>query len=180
MEKVDSVDKVGDAVDDRDEVRCTGLRATGGGAFFDVELVVEVDRRRSEIGGCLKVMEVAAEASCNEARERFLASAETADPVGSKGGGIFWVPLVELPFDFRVLGGGGGTDELTRPRGVGIRGTVTQSGSLVGVYGFDGRLGFGIRPFCGGLTLDRAGCPLSNHHFLLSELAGGSPASIES
>jgi hypothetical protein len=179
VEKVDTVDKVGDAVGDRDEVKCTGLRATGGGAFFDVELVVEVERRRSEVGGGLNVVEVAAELSCKEAWERFLASAET-DPVGLKGGGSLRVPLVELPFEFRGFGGGGGTDELTCPRGVGIRGTVTQSGSSVGVYGFDGRLGFGIMPFCGGLISDRAGCPLSSHHFLLSELAGGSPASIES
>ncbi len=33
------------------EVRCTGLRTTGGGAFLDVELAVEVERRRSVAGG---------------------------------------------------------------------------------------------------------------------------------
>lgn len=180
MERVDTVDRVGDAVDDRDEVRCTGLRATGGGAFFDVELIVEVDKLRSEVSGCLNVVMAAAEVSCNEAWERFLVSVEAADFAVLKEGSSLRVPLVELPFEFRGFGGGGGTDEVTCPRGVGIRGTVTQSGSSVGVYGFDGRLGFGIRPFCGGLISERAGCPLSSHHFLLSELAGGSPASIES
>jgi hypothetical protein len=45
------LDNVGDEVEDGDEVRCTGLRATGGGAFFDEELVVvEVERRRLEGG----------------------------------------------------------------------------------------------------------------------------------
>ena len=54
--------------------------------------------------------------------------------------------------------GGGGAKDLTAdgPRG-GIRGTVTQSGSSVRVYGFEGRFGFGIRPFCGGLRFDLAG-----------------------
>ncbi len=65
-ENVDTVDKVGDAVDDRDEVRCNGLRAIGGGAFFDVELVVEVDRRRSEVGGGSKVVLIADELSFKE------------------------------------------------------------------------------------------------------------------
>jgi hypothetical protein len=38
----------------------------------------------------------------------------------------------------------------------------------------------GIEPSVGGLTKDLAGIPLSSHHFLLSELAGGSPGSIAS
>ena len=75
----------------------------------------------------------------------------------------------------RGLGGGGATDLFWD-----IRGTVTQSGSSVGVYGFDGRFGFGTKPFCGGFMEDRAGWPLSNHHFLLSELAGGKPGSMGS
>ncbi len=57
---------------------------------------------------------------------------------------------------------------------------MTQSGSSVGVYGFDGRFGFGTRPFSGGLREDRAGWLLSSHHFLLSELAGGRPGSMGS
>jgi len=63
---------------------------------------------------------------------------------------------------------------------VGKRGTVTQSGSSLYVYGFDGRLGFGRAPFCGGSRPDIAYLPLSSHHFLLSELAGGRPGSIGS
>lgn len=46
--------------------------------------------------------------------------------------------------------------------------------------GFDGLFGFGVAPSCMGLMSDRAGLPLSSHHFLLSELAGGKPGSIES
>ena len=42
-------DRVGAAVIAGD-VRRTGLRATGGGTFFDVELVVDVERRWSAIG----------------------------------------------------------------------------------------------------------------------------------
>jgi hypothetical protein len=176
VEKAEADDNVGDEVDDREELRCTGLRATGGGVFFDVELVVEVDRRRSVAGGGIEVVE----AFFKEVWARFLDKAETAVPVGFKGGGILRVPLVEFEFEFRGFGGGGAIDLVDCCRDAVIRGTVTQSGSSVGVYGFEGRLGFGITPCCGGLRAERAGCPLSNHHFLLSELAGGSPASIES
>lgn len=79
----------------------------------------------------------------------------------------------------RGLTGGGSKVVLTLLRGS-IRGTVTQSGSSVGVYGFEGRLGFGTNPLCGGLTADLAGLLLSSHHFLWSELAGGRPGSIGS
>jgi hypothetical protein len=178
VEKVGAADNVGDEVDDREEVRCIGLRATGGGAFFDVELVVEVDSLRSEVDGGSEAVEV----FFKEVWERFFDKIETVDPDGLKGGGRVRVPLVEFEFEFefRGFGGGGATDLAAGCRGPVIRGTVTQSGSSVGMYGFDGRLGFGIRPCCGGLRADRAGCPLSSHHFLLSELAGGKPASIES
>ena len=43
---MEEVDKVGEDVSDGDDARCTGFLATGGG-FLDVELVVEVERRRS-------------------------------------------------------------------------------------------------------------------------------------
>lgn len=58
--------------------------------------------------------------------------------------------------------------------------TLTQSGSLVGVNGLLGRPGFGTCRAVGGATVERAGMPLSSHHFLLSELAGGRPGSTES
>lgn len=48
-----TVDSVGEEVVDGEEVRCTGLRPTGGGAFLDVELVVELESRRP--GGCCGV-----------------------------------------------------------------------------------------------------------------------------
>jgi hypothetical protein len=58
--------------------------------------------------------------------------------------------------------------------------TVIQPGSSVAAQGFEGRAGLGIAPFSGGVILERAGCPFSSHHFLLSELAGGRPGSMES
>jgi len=64
------------------------------------------------------------------------------------------------------------------------RGMLTQSGSSVGLNGFDGRLGFSIveKPLAGlgGATTDRAILPLSSHHFWRSELAGGRPGSMAS
>ena len=48
----DTVERVGLDLEDDGEVRCFGLRPTGGGTFFDVELVVDVDRRRSATAGC--------------------------------------------------------------------------------------------------------------------------------
>lgn len=58
--------------------------------------------------------------------------------------------------------------------------TLTQSGSLVGVKGLLGRPGLGTWREVGGAAVDRAGMPLSSHHFLLSELAGGKPGSMGS
>ena len=64
-------------------------------------------------------------------------------------------------------------------------GTLTQSGSSVGIWGFVGR--FGFRMVCdagfsgfGGLMDDLAILPLSSHHFWRSELAGGRPGSMAS
>ena len=48
----DTAERVGLDVEDGEEVRCLGLRATGGGAFFDMELVDDVDKRRSITAGC--------------------------------------------------------------------------------------------------------------------------------
>jgi len=58
--------------------------------------------------------------------------------------------------------------------------TLTQSGSELGVKGFEGLPEFRVYPFPGGLAVDRAGIPPSSHHFLFSELAGGRPGSTES
>jgi len=43
-----TAESIGDEVLDGDEVRWTGLRPIGGGIFFDVELVVELESRRSD------------------------------------------------------------------------------------------------------------------------------------
>ncbi len=85
-------------------------------------------------------------------------------------------------FELGIRGlGGGGTIHLVDCRRVAvIRGTVTQSDSSVEVYGLEGRLGFRITPCCRGLGADRAGCPFSNNHFLLSKLAAGRSASMDS
>jgi len=61
-----------------------------------------------------------------------------------------------------------------------MRGTVTQSGSSVGVHGLEGLAGLGSMPDCGGWIDERAGRPFSSHHFRRSELAGGRPGSMES
>jgi len=57
---------------------------------------------------------------------------------GLNGGGSLRVPFVG-----RGFGGGGAFEELGWGSRGGIRGTVTQSGSSVYAYGFEGRLGFG-------------------------------------
>ena len=105
MEKVDAVDNVGDDVDDLDEVRCIGLRPTGGGTFFVVELVVDVDKRRSSDDGGREAVEVL----FTEVWARFLDKTETAVPAVLKGAGTVRVPLIELKFEFRGFGGGGAT-----------------------------------------------------------------------
>jgi len=92
VEKVDAADKVGEEVDDLDEVRCMGLRPTGGGTFFVVELVVDVDERRSIGEGGREAVEVL----FTDVWERFLGKEETAVPVELTGGGRERVPLVEL------------------------------------------------------------------------------------
>jgi hypothetical protein len=106
VEKADAADKVGEEVEDRDEVRCIGLRATGGGAFFDVELIVEVDRRRSDAERGREAVEVL----LKEVLARFIDKVETGVFVRFKEGGRSRVPLVELEFEFRGFGGGGATD----------------------------------------------------------------------
>ena len=77
--------------------------------------------------------------------------------------------------------------------------TVTQSGSGLGVKGFDGLWGLRIERAFGGSIVDRAGrpvpmiirrpfrkgtvirgLPLSSHHLRRSELAGGRPGAIGS
>jgi hypothetical protein len=82
------------------------LRATGGGTFFEVELIVEVDRRRSEADRGREAVELL----FKEVWARLLDKAETAVSVALKGGGTLRVPLVELEFEFRGFGGGGATD----------------------------------------------------------------------
>ena len=57
---------------------------------------------------------------------------DTAEVDGLKGGGNLLVPLVPFEEDPRGFGGGGATDFVLDLRGSG-RGTVTQSGSSVGV-----------------------------------------------
>lgn len=166
MEAMDGVrsareldERVGEEDDEAEEVRWMGFRATGGGApFFDVELVVEVERRRS-IGVCCDFdLVVMVGGSLSDVSERLLVKEETAETAELKGGGSLRVPFGVVEVEGRGLGGGGAKDVAAdEPRGGGIRGTVTQSGSSVGVYGFEGRFGFGMRPCCGGSRFDLAG-----------------------
>lgn len=162
-------ERVGDDVSEGEAVKWTGFRATGGGRL-DVELVVEVESRRSwaavRVGaGALLI---------NDVWDKFLAKGST--PEGSYGGGSLRVPLVILrePGDFVAV-----VEDWEMPL-AGMRGTVTQSGSSLCAYGFEGLFGFGTAPFCGRSRSDLANLPLSSHHFRLSELAGGRPGSIAS
>jgi len=169
-------DRVGDEVSEGEPVKCTGFRATGGGRL-DVELVVEVESRRSraDVGsdGGMTVVFVDG-VLFKEVWENVLDKGIM--PEGLYGGGNLRVPFVVL----RELGVLVAVVEDWGKLLVGARGTVTQSGSSLCVYGFDGRFGFGTAPFCGGSRSDLAYLPLSSHHFLLSELAGGRPGSIGS
>jgi hypothetical protein len=158
-----------------EEVRWTGLRVRGGGGGF-LELVVlvvvvvvdgEREGRRGRGGGVGSVPV----RKGREGWERLGVAEAARDGVG--GGGSLRGGLDE--------GRGGSEDMLLWEGGRGgMRGTVTQSGSSVGANGFEGRFGFGMAPGCGGLRSERAGRPLSSHHFRLSELAGGRPGSIGS
>lgn len=175
------LERVGDEVSEGEPLKCTGLRATGGGRL-DVELVVEVESRRSWVvelfgGGRTAFVSGGGVVPLKEVWEKFLADGST--PEGLYGGGSLRVPFVVL----REFGDRDAVVEACEgPLGgmVGTRGTVTQSGSSLYVYGFEGRLGFGTAPLCGGSSSDLAKLLLSNHHFLLSELAGGRPDSIAS
>lgn len=169
---IDAVDKVGEEV--VDVVKWTGLRATGGAAFL-IEVVVEVERRWStRVDSFLGTLASGAP-SCKDDWEKFLLNSDTADfaDVGLVS------PFSEFETGRRGFGGGGGSDTAFRSLEL-MLGTVTQSGSSVSSYGFEGRWGFGIKPFCGGWIFDLAGWLLSSHHFRVSELAGGSPGSIGS
>lgn len=104
---------------------------------------------------------------------------------GTNGGGSLREPAITLLFatNRAVLDDcddNDDTDWNESVRMLGIRGTSTQSGSLLGVQGLEGLPGFGMLVFVGGLMVDLANCPPSNHHFFLSLLAAGSPGSIGS
>jgi hypothetical protein len=99
-----------------------GFRATGGGAFLDDELVVEVERRRSEGGWVWGGVDLVEGASPGDPCESLLVNSETGVVDGLKGGGSFRVPLVLVRDGVKDGFFGGAT-----------RGTVTQSGSSVGL-----------------------------------------------
>lgn len=132
------------------------------------------------------------------APERPRGGDEGSDP--SKAGGSFRsvvVVVVGVGWEKGVL--------LVRLVGLlevlGVRVSESQSGWCVGENGFDGRSGLIVRPGPGAWILERAcmpvemhwlvlwssrrsernsSLPLSSHHLLRSELAGGSPGSIDS
>ena len=72
-------ESVGEEDEEAEEVRWIGFRATGGGApFLDVELVVEVERRRS-IGVCCDCdLVVMIEGSLSDVWEMFFVKEEVA------------------------------------------------------------------------------------------------------
>lgn len=107
-------------------------------------------------------------------------------PDGSKGGGSFLV-IRFVADDERSLGAEtcsyGEVDTLEKDDSLDL-GTLTQSGSPVGVKGLGALLGLSIAAWPSGavgcLMSTLACCLFSNHHFWRSELAGGSPGSIAS
>jgi hypothetical protein len=89
-----------------EEVRCTGLRPTGGADFFDVVLVDDIEARRSldEVRPDDGWLGVETGASLRDAWEKLLAN--DATDCGLKGGGSLREPLVAG----RGFGGGGAND----------------------------------------------------------------------
>jgi hypothetical protein len=85
-------------VKEGEEVRWTGFFATGGEAFLGVELLVEVERRRSAgFGGGVGLL-VEGGTSFREICDKFLSSAVT-EGEGLKGGGSLRSPLVAAEVD---------------------------------------------------------------------------------
>lgn len=143
-----------------------GLRGRRGGAGSDSE--IGSSRRLGWYEGVLE--EGAAECDCWCAGHT---------------GGSFRLPATAFLSRFScndVDAAGALRSRMDRERGGGGlgRGTLTQSGSVVALNGLGARCGLRTCPSLGGLIVERAGIPLSSHHFLLSELAGGKPGSIDS
>lgn len=112
-----------------------GFRATGGAAFLDVELLVDVERRRSAgFGGGVGLF--AEGGGLFKGVFEGLRSSEVTEDEGLDRGGRLRVPFVADEVDGRE-----------EPCGAGIRGTVTQSGSSLRLYGFEGLFGLGTAPF---------------------------------
>ena len=94
-----------------EEVRWIGFRATAGGGPLDVELFVEVERRRSLCcGGGKTGLLVEDWTSFRDVWNKPLLS-EVND--GSKGGGSLREPFVVDEVDGRGFGGGGVNGVLT-------------------------------------------------------------------
>jgi hypothetical protein len=111
-------------VSEGEDARCTGFFATGGG-FLDIELLVEVERRRSlfvAVGMVEGPRFIEGLEPSREVCDRFLVNDATA--LGWKAGGS-----LRVPFGVWRGFGGGGVDEAARESLGATRDTVTQSGS---------------------------------------------------
>jgi hypothetical protein len=95
---LETVAKVGVDVEDGEKARWAGFRATGGAAFLDVELVVEVERRRSAGFGAGLGLVVEGRISFRDVCDTVLLSDVTEED-GLKGGGSLRAPFVAVEGD---------------------------------------------------------------------------------
>lgn len=159
-----------------EDVKCAGLRAMAGGDFFD-DVVDATLLGRLDAGDGGKGTMVALLMTLMLVLDlvgELIPSKELIPPNGGGNlrGVVTGFRICDAPKD----------DEVVNWKDSDLEGlgTVTQSGSSVMENGLDGRFGLGIAPFSEGWIDDLAGRPLSSHHFLRSEDAGGRPGSMES
>lgn len=158
-----------------------GFLGIGGAGLRVIECCEDTEGLRGRRGGC----------GSDIGSSRRVCWVEEALEVGAPGwcagqtGGSFRDPAIAFlsKFSFKdVVAAEVLRSRTERERGGGGfgRGTLTQSGSVVGLNGLGARCGLRTYPSPGGLTFERAAVPLSSHHLRLSELAGGKPGSIDS
>lgn len=136
----EAVDRVGeDLVEDVGvEVRWAGLRPTGGGPLNFLELVETTLFVRGGGGG--GVVDVKVGRPLILVLENSLDSEDRKAVDGSCWDGIFRLPFADVEVaDLSFVDRGAVVNVWELALDGGGRGTVTQSGSSVGVYGFDDR-----------------------------------------
>lgn len=93
LDRTETLESLGDdVVDDDAELRCTGFRATGGGAFLE-DPVVEVERRRADGGDGLLRVGLGDSLSLSEVCDKLIVVCEV-EASELNGGGSLRVPPV--------------------------------------------------------------------------------------